>query len=172
MQGIAKHRKATRQASGDGCLSSLFWLKAANRTASKRNPQHRSDVQSKAVSHWRRWFIEVFSLHGNARKAEASKGRERKRKATRPALHGGLSESFSAQGWALQNTAWQSKAEYRRSIQSNAARPFNEWLCRGAFLSVQCTATTSSGNNRIANRRNEPKRNAVSPSNRELIESL
>lgn len=110
---------------------------------------------------------QASAVHLNAPHRTAMHRIERNPKATRPALHGGLSESFSAQRRATQR-----QEAHRGAIQSNAARPFNEWLCRGAFLSAHGTATTSSGNNCIANRRNEPKRNAVSPSNRELIESL
>lgn len=36
------------------------------------------------------------------------------------------------------------------AIQSNAARPFNEWLCRGAFLSAQCNAGQRNARQRTA----------------------
>ena len=83
VQRTAQQIKATRQASGDGCLSSLFWLSAWQGSALQGKAWQRRERQSKAVSHWRRWFIEVFSLQRTAAQGKAGQSSAAQIKATR-----------------------------------------------------------------------------------------
>ena len=86
-------------------------------------------IQSKAVSHWRRWFIEVFSLHCAVVQRMAQNNRAQQRKATRPALHGGLSESFSAHGNAPQRIAMmRSELQFKATRQGHSMSGFVEGL--------------------------------------------
>jgi hypothetical protein len=100
---------------------------ASIRHASQRKAIQRKASKSKAVSHRRRWFIEVFSLqcsagHCTAVNCIARQSTELNFKATRPALHEGLSESFSAQCMDLQYGAAQGKAQHEKEGQIKATR--------------------------------------------------
>ncbi len=158
MQGIAKHRKATRQASGDGCLSSLFWLSAMNLNPRQCNvlegkASHGNASKSKAVSHWRRWFIEVFSLHCAVVQRMAQNNRAQQRKATRPALHGGLSESFSAQRMdkkcnAAQGQSSQAKATRQGHSMSGFVEGLSSQSMASQGIESKCTAGQSTARQR------------------------
>ena len=137
--GHARHRKAPIRGQRllRGRLSSLSEAQCSARYLSvdMRSAEHGAASQSKAVSHWRRRFIEVFSLHCAVVQRMAQNKREQQRKATRPALHGGLSESFSAQ-----RRARHSKARQRIATQVKATRQGHSMSGFVEGLSSQCNA--------------------------------
>lgn len=166
MQGIAKHRYAA-SAFYEGVCRVSVRLNAGHGADALCRERNRTATKSNAVSHWRRWFIEVFSLqcsegHCTAVNCSATQSTELNFKATRPALHGGLSESFSAQCMDLQYGAAQGKAQHEKEGNRKATRQGHSMSGFVEGLSYHGMAARSSAVQRNAGQGTASQRNAAS----------